>query len=97
MEMINEIWPFAVGQQHLIFNVSGLAVLGLIGLNFFSAIRQKSSIQKVVASIFVASKKLSKTEVVLRAVLLGLLVISFLLLIIDVKVNGMQLISNGGI
>lgn len=39
MEFINEIWPFAPGQQRSLFIIPGFAVVGPIALNILSAIQ----------------------------------------------------------
>jgi len=93
METLFEIWPFAVGQQKLIFNFVGAAVIGLILLNILSAIRQGLPIQKVLSGFFVEIGTQNKIEKNIRMALIIFLVAGFIVLVIDTQVNGMQLVS----
>ena len=93
MAALSEIWPFVPGQQHLIFDVTGIAVIGLIALNIFSALRQRLPIHKVISGLFVEIPNASTIEKRLRLVLIGFLLLGFLVLVLDVQVNGMQLID----
>ena len=93
METLSEIWPFAVGHQKLIFNFLGAAVIGLILLNIFSALRQHLPIQKLLSGLFVEIGAQNGIEKNLRILLILLLVTGFIALIIDTQVNGMQLVN----
>jgi len=93
METLSEIWPFVVGQQKFIFNFSGAAVIGLIVLNILSSIRQGLPIQKVLSSLFVEIGTQKRIEKNIRIALIILLVAGFIALVIDIQVNGMQLVN----
>ena len=93
MEIINELWPFTVGQQRLIFNATGTAIIGLILLNVISAIRQSLPLKKVLLGVFVGIDSLSKTERKIRLLLIIFSLIGFLVLVLDMQINGVQLVN----
>lgn len=93
METLSEIWPFAVGQQNLIFNFAGAAIVGLILLNVFTAIRQGLPIIKVLSGLFVIIETQKRIEKNIRIVLIILSVVGFISLVIDTQVNGVQLVN----
>lgn len=93
MGWLTEIWPFAPGQQRAIFNVVGLAIFGLIALNVYSAHRQRVPIQRVLAAFFAEIGTANRAEKWIRVLLIGWLLIGFLVLGLDVQVNGMQLVD----
>ncbi len=93
MAWLAEIWPFAPGQQHMIFNVAGSAVIGLIALNVYSAVRQRLPLQKVLSGFFVEIGTSSGVEKRIRFVLMAWLLLGFLVLVLDVQVNGNQIVD----
>jgi len=93
MGWLTDIWPFVPGQQREIFYVTGLAILGLMALNVYSAFRQRLPVQKVLAAFFSEISTTSKIERYTRIVLLCWLVLGFLVLVLDTQVNGMQLVD----
>ena len=93
MAWLTDVWPFAPGQQHMIFYVTGLSVVGAIALNFFSARRQGMPILKVLSGLFVEIPNASVTEKRIRLVLLAFLLLGFLVLMVDIQINGMQMID----
>lgn len=93
MEFLNEIWPFSYGHQKTLFYVPGIAILGLIALNIASAIRQKLPLQGLLSSPFSYVAKKSKTEIVISIILNACLFIGFFILLIDVLINGNQIVN----
>lgn len=93
MGALSEIWPFASGQQRLIFDVVGAAVIGLIILNLISATRQGFPIQKVLVGLFFHVDTKNKIEKNIRVFLLTIAVGAFFVLVVDVHVNGIQLMD----
>ena len=93
MEFINKIWPFVPGQQEAIFQVAGFAIFGLIALNITTAIRQQLSVSKVLSSIFSPAPNKNKTEKIISIILLILLVAVFFAAVIDIQVNGNQILN----
>jgi hypothetical protein len=93
MAWLAEMWPFVPGQQHLIFKAAGLGVMGLLALNLFSAWRQRMPVQKLVAALFTEVSTQSRVERYLRNALLGWVLLDFLALVLDVQINGMQLMD----
>ena len=93
MEWLTDIWPFVLGQQHAIFRVAGLAIIGLIGLNVYSALRQRLPIRDVIAALFSEVGAASKAEKWVRLALIGWLLVGFLVLLLDIQVNGLQIID----
>jgi hypothetical protein len=93
MAWLSDVWPFVPGQQHLIFNVTGLSIVGLIALNIFSALRQRMPIQRLLSGLFVQIPTANAIEKGIRLALIGFLLLGFLTLVLDVQVNGMQMID----
>ena len=93
MAWLTEIWPFVPGQQHMIFNITGLGIVGLIVLNIVSALRQRMPIHKVMSAMLVQIPTSSAMEKRLRVALIGFLLLGFLVLVIDIQVNGMQMVD----
>ena len=93
MAWLAELWPFVPGQQHLIFKAVGLGVMGLLALNLFSAWRQRMPVQKLVAALFTEVSTQSRGERYIRYALLGWVLLGFLALVLDVQINGMQLMD----
>ena len=93
MEIIAEYWPFSVGHQKLILNISGFFIIGLIILNLFSALRQDLPLRKVISVIYTETSNFNKIEKAMRVLLITLLITWFIVLFIDIQVNGMQLIN----
>lgn len=93
MAWLSDVWPFVPGQQHLIFHVTGLSIVGLIALNIFSALRQRMPIQKLISGLFVEIPTANAIEKRIRLALIGFLLLGFLTLVLDVQVNGMQMID----
>jgi hypothetical protein len=93
MSWLTEIWPFVPGQQRAIFNVTGLAIVGLLALNVYSAFRQGLPIQKVLAAVFSETGNFTKVEKCIRVVLLAWLLIGFLIVGLDIQINGMQIVD----
>ena len=108
MEYIIEIWPFVPGQQEDIFRISGFAIIGLSILNIASAIRQRLSFSKIVSGLFtrlnpvrqgMPFSKRARTylaPIVLKnkieTILVVTLILGFLVLLMDISINGMQII-----
>jgi len=95
MEMIIEIWPFTVGQQRLIFNATGAAIIGLILLNVVSSIRQRLPFEKVLLGVFKGVDGLNEIEKKIRLLLFILALIGFFVLVLDTQINGVQLVNRG--
>ena len=93
MAWLSDVWPFVPGQQHLIFQVTGLSIVGLIALNIFSALRQRMPIHKVMSGLFVQISTASAIEKRLRLALIVFLLLGFLVLVLDIQVNGMHMID----
>ncbi|HEY7656377.1 MAG TPA: hypothetical protein VH881_05875 [Burkholderiales bacterium] len=93
MAWLADMWPFTPGQQHAIFYVTGLSIIGLIALNIYSALRQGMPILKVMSGLFMEIPNASASEKRIRLVLLGFLLLGFLVLIVDIQVNGMQMVD----
>ena len=93
MAWLAELWPFVPGQQHLIFNVTGLGVIGLLVLNLFSALRQRMPTQKLLAAVFTEVSTQSRGERYIRYVFITWLVVGFLVLVLDIQINGNQIVD----
>jgi hypothetical protein len=93
MAWLTDVWPFAPGQQHMIFYVTGLSIVGAIALNIFSAWRQGMPMLKALSGLFVEIPNASVTEKRIRLILLAFLLLGFLVLIVDIQINGMQMIE----
>ena len=87
------MWPFVPGQQHLIFDVTGIAIVGLIALNIVSALRQRMPIKKVVSGLFVLTPNATVVEKRVRLALMGTFFLGFIVLLVDIQVNGMQIVD----
>ena len=93
MAWLTDMWPFVPGQQHMIFNVTGLAIVGLIALNIWSAVHQSMPIHKVISGLFVQIPASSAIEKRVRLALIAFLLLGFLVFVIDIQVNGMQMVD----
>ena len=97
MAYLAENWPFIPGQQHMIFGVAGLAVLALIVLQAHLAYKQSATLPKtVLEQIFGFLKHRSPTnrlEKIVSNVSLGVLWTSFAVLMVDILINGVQIID----
>jgi hypothetical protein len=91
MDHILNNWPLSVGDQIYIYYVLVTALLGLFAVNVSSAFRQKLSVKKLVLSLFREVTGADSVENAIRNVFLSLLAISFIILVIDISANGMQL------
>ena len=79
------------GDQIFIFYGLGLIIFGLFLVNIFSAFRQRLPVKRVIFSLFSEVANANKLESILRYILLFLLAIVFMVLFLDIGVNGMQL------
>ena len=95
MEFISQIWPFSPGQQETIFQVAGFAIIGIILLNVVSTIRQKLPISKVISGLFTFVPNQNKIEKTIGKILYALLILGFFIVVIDVLVNGNQIVNIG--
>jgi len=93
MEFINNIWPFVPGQQEIIFQVAGFAVFVLITVNIASAIRQQLPSAKILSALFVPIPNANKVEKIIGIIFLILLAIGFLATVVDIQVNGNQVLK----
>ena len=91
IEALNEIWPANVGLQRLAFNFAATAFIGHKLLNIYSAIRQNLPITRMFFGLFTGIGLKNMVEKIISLVLLTVLWCSFLVLIIDALVNGIQL------
>lgn len=87
------MWPFYHGQQHLIFSLTGIGIIGLIALNVFSALRQRMPMQRVLSGLFTQIPTNNRIEKALRLMLFVWLVLGFVMLVVDTQINGMQLVD----
>jgi hypothetical protein len=95
MAWLAELWPFVPGQQHLIFKAAGLGVIGLLGLNLFSAWRQRLPPERLLAALFIEVNTQSRNERLIRYALIAWLLLGFFALVLDVQINGMQIVDPG--
>lgn len=95
METITELWPFAPGQQEHIFKITSFAIFGLILLNVISNIRQKSPVSKIISGLFSYVTNKNKTEIIIGKALYIILILSFFIAIIDISINGNQIVNIG--
>ena len=93
MEWLSQIWPFVPGQQHLIFRIAGLSIIGLIALNLISALRQGLPVGSVLSGLFVQVPTSNAIERRIRFVLIAFSLVCFLVVVLDIQINGMQLID----
>lgn len=68
-------------------------MIGLVAVNVFSALRQGMPIQKLLSGLFAQVPTNNKAEKVVRALLIVWVVLGFMTLVIDVQINGMQLVD----
>ena len=94
MTWITQMWPFNFGQQHVIFSITGISIIGLIALNAFSALRQRMPIQKLLSALFMQVPTNSRVEKIVRVLLIAWLVLGFAILVLDIQINGMQLVDS---
>ena len=92
MDALRSIWPFVPGHQEFIFQLTGAAVVGLIVLNVCIALSHEISLRSVISSCFTEVGRPSRIQRALRVVLLGWLVLGFVVLVVDVRVNGIQIV-----
>ena len=94
MTWITQNWPFIYGQQHAILSFTGIGIIGLIAVNAFSELRQGMPIQKLLSGLFAQVPTNNKAEKIVRALLIVWLVLGFMTLVLDVQINGMQLVDS---
>lgn len=94
MTWIIQNWPFIYGQQQAIFSFTGMSIVGLVTVNVFSALRQGMPIQKILSGLFVQVPTNNKVEKIVHALLIVWLVLGFMTLVLDVQINGMQLVDS---
>ncbi len=94
MDTLRAIWPFVPGQQELIFQITGVAVVGLLALNIYIALSQRLSLRTIASSLFTEVGRPTKVQSVLRILFLCWIVLGFFFLIVDVVVNGNQIVVN---
>ena len=95
MEYLIKIWPFVPGQQETIFQIAGLGIIGLIILNVTSSIRQKLPTSKIVSGLFAYIPNKNKVEIIIGKLLYAILMLGFFATLIDILINGNQLIQVG--
>ncbi len=92
MDTLRTLWPFALGQQELIFQITGASVIGLLVVNVYVALSQRLPFRTVVSSFFTEVGRPTKVQKALRVFFLCWLVLGFFVLVVDVVVNGNQLV-----
>jgi len=66
MDTLRTIWPFVPGQQELIFQITGTAVIGLLVVNVYIALSQRLPFLTVASSLFTEVGQPTKVQKALR-------------------------------